>query len=163
MAGDPGRAQRLWRSLLEGRSPGPAEVGLSALPAELRAVVRALVGDLDSLFTALGLREESFAVGTLSRVVAAELASYAPAKNRRRTATNKASVIFVDRTLDLAGKQSSAGMGCHSRGPILTPPGGCQMLGTLVTWCYWKPIFHFVLCSSHRYIAPVPAPGWDCS
>ncbi|NXR21350.1 SCFD2 protein, partial [Cinclus mexicanus] len=79
------------------------EVGLSALPAELRAAVRALVGDLDSLFTALGLREESFAVGALSRVVAAELASYAPAKNRRRTATNKASVIFVDRTLDLAG------------------------------------------------------------
>ncbi|NXT97958.1 SCFD2 protein, partial [Buphagus erythrorhynchus] len=83
--------------------PGPAEVGLSALPAELRAAVRAMVGDLDSLFTALGLREESFAVGALSRVVAAELASYAPAKNRRRTATNKASVIFVDRTLDLAG------------------------------------------------------------
>ncbi|XP_041258698.1 sec1 family domain-containing protein 2 isoform X1 [Onychostruthus taczanowskii] len=82
--------------------PGSAEVGLGALPAELRAAVRALVGELDSLFTALGLREESFAVGALSRVVAAELASYASARNRRRTATNKASVIFVDRTLDLA-------------------------------------------------------------
>ncbi|KAM7112042.1 sec1 family domain-containing protein 2 [Ciconia maguari] len=83
--------------------PGPAEVGQGALPAELRAAVRALVGDLDALFTALGLREESFAVGALSRVVAAELASYAPARNRRRAATNKASVVFVDRTLDLAG------------------------------------------------------------
>ncbi|XP_052636030.1 sec1 family domain-containing protein 2 [Harpia harpyja] len=83
--------------------PGPAEVGPAALPAELRAAVRALVGDLDALFTTLGLREESFAVGALSRVVAAELASYAPARNRRRTATNKASVVFVDRTLDLAG------------------------------------------------------------
>ncbi|KAM9237163.1 sec1 family domain-containing protein 2 [Leptosomus discolor] len=83
--------------------PGPADVGLGALPGELRAAVRALVGDLDALFTALGLREESFAVGALSRVVAAELASYAPARNRRRTATNKASVVFVDRTLDLAG------------------------------------------------------------
>uniref|UniRef100_A0A8B9MZN2 Sec1 family domain-containing protein 2 n=1 Tax=Accipiter nisus TaxID=211598 RepID=A0A8B9MZN2_9AVES len=83
--------------------PGPAEVGPAALPAELRAAVRALVGDLDALFTALGLREESFAVGALSRVVAAELASYAPARNRRRTAANKASVVFVDRTLDLAG------------------------------------------------------------
>ncbi|NXY19319.1 SCFD2 protein, partial [Atrichornis clamosus] len=83
--------------------PGPAEVGLGALPAELRAAVRALVSDLDALFTALGLREENFAVGALSRVVAAELASYSPARNRRRTATNKASVIFVDRTLDLAG------------------------------------------------------------
>ncbi|NXC15000.1 SCFD2 protein, partial [Corythaeola cristata] len=83
--------------------PSSAEVGLGALPAELRAAVRALVGNLDALFTALGLREESFAVGTLSRVIAAELASYAPARNRRRMATNKASVIFVDRTLDLAG------------------------------------------------------------
>ncbi|KAM6346402.1 sec1 family domain-containing protein 2 [Podargus strigoides] len=83
--------------------PGPAEVGVGALPAELRVAVRALVSDLDALFTALGLREESFAVGTLSRVIAAELASYAPARNRRRMATNKASVVFVDRTLDLAG------------------------------------------------------------
>ncbi|XP_051475142.1 sec1 family domain-containing protein 2 [Apus apus] len=83
--------------------PGPAEVGLGALPAELRAAVRALVAELDSLFTALGLREESFAVGVLSRVLAAELASYGPARNRRRTATSKASVVFVDRTLDLAG------------------------------------------------------------
>ncbi|XP_074759933.1 sec1 family domain-containing protein 2 isoform X2 [Athene noctua] len=83
--------------------PGPAEGGLGALPAELRVAVRALVGDLDAFFTALGLREESFAVGALSRVIAAELASCAPARNRRRTATNKASVIFVDRTLDLVG------------------------------------------------------------
>ncbi|XP_069712152.1 sec1 family domain-containing protein 2 isoform X2 [Phaenicophaeus curvirostris] len=82
---------------------GPAEAGLGALPSELREVVRALVGDLDALFAALGLREESFAVGTLSRVIAAELASYTPARNRRRMASNKASVVFVDRTLDLAG------------------------------------------------------------
>ncbi|NXK97279.1 SCFD2 protein, partial [Formicarius rufipectus] len=82
---------------------GPAEVGLGALPAELRAAVRALVGDLDALFTAMDMREESFAVGAFSRIVAAELASYAPARNRRRTATTKASVVFVDRTLDLAG------------------------------------------------------------
>lgn len=115
--------------------PGPAEVGLGALPAELRAAVRALVGDLDALFTALGLREESFAVGALSRVVAAELASYAPARNRRRTATNKASVVFVDRTLDLTGKKSIAGGGCHPRGPTSTPPGGFQVLaGALVAW-----------------------------
>lgn len=126
--------------------PGPAEVGLGALPAELREAVRALVGELDSLFTALGLREESFAVGALSRVIAAELASYASARNRRRTATNKASVIFVDRTLDLAGKKSSAGMGCHSVGPIPTPPGGCHIVETPVSWCYQKSIFHFVQC-----------------
>lgn len=101
--------------------PGPAEVGLGTLPAELRVAVRALVGDLDALFTALSLREESFAVGALSRVVAAELASYAPARNRRRMATNKASVIFVDRTLDLAGKKTTADRGYHPCGPTSTP------------------------------------------
>ncbi|NWS48402.1 SCFD2 protein, partial [Probosciger aterrimus] len=83
--------------------PGPAEVSVSALPAELRAAVRALVEDLDAFLTAVSLREESFAVGALSRVVAAELASYGPARNRRRMASNKASIVFVDRTLDLAG------------------------------------------------------------
>uniref|UniRef100_A0A8C4JVI9 Sec1 family domain containing 2 n=1 Tax=Dromaius novaehollandiae TaxID=8790 RepID=A0A8C4JVI9_DRONO len=69
----------------------------------LRAAVRALVGGLDALFAALGLREDSFAVGALSRAVAAELASYTPARNRRRMAPHRASVVFVDRTLDLAG------------------------------------------------------------
>ncbi|KQK83054.1 sec1 family domain-containing protein 2-like protein [Amazona aestiva] len=82
--------------------PGPAEIGVGALPTELRAAVRALVEDLDAFLTAVGLREENFAVGPLSRVIAAELASYAPARNRRRMATNKASIVFVDRTLDLA-------------------------------------------------------------
>ncbi|XP_035179647.1 sec1 family domain-containing protein 2 isoform X2 [Oxyura jamaicensis] len=85
------------------RHGGPGELGLGALPAELRAAVRVLVGELDALFGAMGLREESFAVGSLSRVLAAELASYAPARNRRRMAANRASVVFVDRTLDLAG------------------------------------------------------------
>ncbi|XP_064367227.1 sec1 family domain-containing protein 2 isoform X2 [Dromaius novaehollandiae] len=86
-----------------GGGSSPGELGLAALPAELRAAVRALVGGLDALFAALGLREDSFAVGALSRAVAAELASYTPARNRRRMAPHRASVVFVDRTLDLAG------------------------------------------------------------
>lgn len=125
--------------------PGPAEVGLGALPAELRAAVRAVVGDLDALFTALGLREESFAVGALSKVIAAELASYASARNRRRTATNKASVVFVDRTLDLAGKKSTAGGGltflrAHIH-PIRRVSDRCRSphgLAACVTpWLWW--------------------------
>ncbi|XP_040527488.1 sec1 family domain-containing protein 2 isoform X1 [Gallus gallus] len=85
------------------RPGGPAEAGLGALPVALRDAVRGLVADLDSLFGAMGLREECFAVGALSRVLAAELAGFAPARNRRRAAANRASVVFVDRTLDLAG------------------------------------------------------------
>ncbi|XP_052537944.1 sec1 family domain-containing protein 2 isoform X2 [Tympanuchus pallidicinctus] len=85
------------------RFGGPAEPGLGALPAALRDAVRGLVVELDALFGAMGLREECFAVGALSRVLAAELAGFAPARNRRRVAANRASVVFVDRTLDLAG------------------------------------------------------------
>ncbi|XP_048797733.1 sec1 family domain-containing protein 2 isoform X2 [Lagopus muta] len=85
------------------RFGGPAEPGLGALPAALRDAVRGLVVELDALFGAMGLREECFAVGALSRVLAAELAGFAPARNRRRAAANRASVVFVDRTLDLAG------------------------------------------------------------
>lgn len=88
------------------RQGGPGEPGLGALPGELRAAVRVLVGELDALLGAMGLREECFALGSLSRVLAAELASCAPARNRRRMATHRAAVVFVDRTLDLAGKEA---------------------------------------------------------
>uniref|UniRef100_A0A673WWA6 Sec1 family domain containing 2 n=1 Tax=Salmo trutta TaxID=8032 RepID=A0A673WWA6_SALTR len=48
-------------------------------------------------------REESFAVGPMSRLIAGELANHPQAKSRRKTATNKASIVFIDRTLDLTG------------------------------------------------------------
>lgn len=80
------------------------EVDATALTPELMLQMRCLVSGLSSLCEHLGVREECFAVGVLSRVIAADLANYAPAKNRRKTATGRASVVFVDRTLDLTGK-----------------------------------------------------------
>ncbi|KAM6150403.1 sec1 family domain-containing protein 2 isoform 1-T1 [Erethizon dorsatum] len=79
------------------------EVDSTALTPELMLQMRCLVSGLSSLCEHLGVREECFAVGALSRVVAADLANYAPAKNRRKSATGRASVVFVDRTLDLTG------------------------------------------------------------
>lgn len=79
------------------------EVDASALPPELLLQIRCLVSGLSSLCEHLGVREECFAVGPFSRIIAADLASYAPAKNRRKTSAGRASVVFVDRTLDLAG------------------------------------------------------------
>uniref|UniRef100_A0A8C2YMH7 Sec1 family domain containing 2 n=1 Tax=Chinchilla lanigera TaxID=34839 RepID=A0A8C2YMH7_CHILA len=79
------------------------EVDSTALTPELMLQMRCLVSGLSSLCEHLGVREECFAVGALSRVIAADLANYAPAKNRRKTATGRASVVFVDRTLDLTG------------------------------------------------------------
>nr|XP_008508556.1 PREDICTED: sec1 family domain-containing protein 2 [Equus przewalskii] len=79
------------------------EVDATALPPELLLQIRCLVSGLSSLCEHLGVREECFAVGSLSRIIAADLANYAPAKNRRKTAAGRASVVFVDRTLDLTG------------------------------------------------------------
>ncbi|XP_006734447.1 sec1 family domain-containing protein 2 isoform X1 [Leptonychotes weddellii] len=80
-----------------------SEVDATALPPELLLHIRCLVSGLSSLCEHLGVREECFAVGSLSRIIAADLANYGPAKNRRKTATGRASVVFVDRTLDLTG------------------------------------------------------------
>ncbi|KAM6221380.1 sec1 family domain-containing protein 2 [Rhynchocyon petersi] len=80
-----------------------AEVDATVLTPELQLQVRCLVSGLSSLCEHLGVREECFAVGSLSRIIAADLANYAPAKNRRKTASGRASVVFVDRTLDLTG------------------------------------------------------------
>lgn len=80
-----------------------AEVDATALTPELLLYIRCLVSGLSSLCEHLGVREECFAVGSLSRVIATDLANYAPSKNRKKTATGRASVVFVDRTLDLTG------------------------------------------------------------
>lgn len=82
---------------------GLGEVDASALPPELLLQIRCLVSGLSSFCEHLGVREECFAVGALSRVIAADLANFAPAKNRRKAATGRASIVFVDRTLDLTG------------------------------------------------------------
>uniref|UniRef100_A0A3P9Q3T9 Sec1 family domain containing 2 n=2 Tax=Poecilia reticulata TaxID=8081 RepID=A0A3P9Q3T9_POERE len=74
-----------------------------SLPVELQVEIKSLVSALNSMFEAAGMREESFAVGPMSRIIAGELANHNQAKNRRKTAANKASIIFIDRTMDLTG------------------------------------------------------------
>ncbi|XP_008297500.1 sec1 family domain-containing protein 2 [Stegastes partitus] len=80
-----------------------SDVDIHSLPAELQIEVKSLASVLNSMFEATGTREESFAVGPMSRLIAGELASHPQAKNRRKAAPNKASIIFVDRTMDLTG------------------------------------------------------------
>ncbi|CAG10977.1 unnamed protein product [Tetraodon nigroviridis] len=79
------------------------DVDTNSLPVELQLEIKSLAAVLNSMFEAAGTREESFAVGPMSRIIAGELASHPQAKTRRKTAPNKASVIFVDRTMDLTG------------------------------------------------------------
>ncbi|XP_039218807.1 sec1 family domain-containing protein 2 [Crotalus tigris] len=80
-----------------------SDVDFSALPSELQLAIRSLVSDLNAFFEYLGVREECFALGPLSKVIAGDLANFSQAKVRRKNAPNKASIVFVDRTLDLTG------------------------------------------------------------
>ncbi|GLD65520.1 sec1 family domain-containing protein 2, partial [Lates japonicus] len=79
------------------------DIDMHSLPAELQLEIKSLASALNTMFEATATREESFAVGPMSRIIAGELASHPQAKNRRKTAPNKASIIFVDRTMDLTG------------------------------------------------------------
>ncbi|XP_034737465.1 sec1 family domain-containing protein 2 [Etheostoma cragini] len=79
------------------------DVDMHSLPVGLQLEIKSLASALNSLFEATGTREESFAVGPMSRIIAGELANHSQAKNRRKIAPNKASIIFMDRTMDLTG------------------------------------------------------------
>lgn len=85
------------------RFPGLGDVDCASLPPELQTLIRSLVGGLSSIMEGIGVREECFSVGDLSRIIAGELANYPQAKNRRKTAQSKASLVFIDRTLDITG------------------------------------------------------------
>ncbi|KAK1897520.1 Sec1 family domain containing protein 2, partial [Dissostichus eleginoides] len=79
------------------------DVDMNSLPVELQFEIKSLASVLNSVFEATATREESFAVGPMSRLIAGELANHPQAKNRRKAAPNKASIIFVDRTMDITG------------------------------------------------------------
>ncbi|XP_069600580.1 sec1 family domain-containing protein 2 isoform X1 [Ranitomeya imitator] len=85
------------------RFPGLGDVDFPSLPPGLQAHIRSLVSGLSNLMEGIGVREECFSVGCLSRVIAGELANHPQAKNRRKAAQSKASLVFIDRTLDITG------------------------------------------------------------
>ncbi|XP_038647117.1 sec1 family domain-containing protein 2 [Scyliorhinus canicula] len=85
------------------------DVDFQSLPFELQIQIRSLVSSLNSMFEVLQLKEECFAVGPTGRIIAGELANYPQSKHRRKTAQHKASIIFIDRTLDLSGSVAHHG------------------------------------------------------
>ncbi|XP_067843653.1 sec1 family domain-containing protein 2 isoform X2 [Heptranchias perlo] len=85
------------------------DVDYQSLPFELQIQIRSLVSSLSSMFELVKLKEECFAVGPTSRIIAGELANYPQTKHRRKTAQHKASVVFIDRTLDLTGSVAHHG------------------------------------------------------
>eukprot|EP00118_Oscarella_pearsei_P018657 m.192070 g.192070 ORF g.192070 m.192070 type:complete len:651 (+) comp39461_c1_seq6:85-2037(+) len=84
-----------------GKSLG--DINLSLLPEQWQTELRLFVSSLNCLFAELDICEDSYSVGHMSRLVAMELASLPSAKARRKATSQKASLILVDRTLDLVG------------------------------------------------------------
>ncbi|XP_073501599.1 sec1 family domain-containing protein 2 [Phyllobates terribilis] len=85
------------------RFPGLGDVDFPSLPQELQTSIKNLVSGLNNIMEGIGVREECFSVGCLSRIIAGELANHPQAKNRRKAAQSKASLVFIDRTLDVTG------------------------------------------------------------
>nr|XP_033801318.1 sec1 family domain-containing protein 2 isoform X2 [Geotrypetes seraphini] len=80
-----------------------SDVDFTSLPVKLQIQIKLLISGLNHLFEYLDMREECFAVGSFSKIIAGDLVNCPHAKNRRKTAQNKASLVFIDRTLDLTG------------------------------------------------------------
>ncbi|ESO96375.1 hypothetical protein LOTGIDRAFT_176592 [Lottia gigantea] len=65
------------------------------------------VSSLNGLLERLDVREDIYYIGHTSRFVAHELDIYSPARNRRKVAKERASIVFIDRTLDLSSCSTS--------------------------------------------------------
>ncbi len=83
-------------------------VFFNLLPPQLQVCVHDLVASLHSLLQMTNVAEDIFTVGSFSRLVGEQLEAWQPARNRRKAAENKISLVLVDRTLDLAGPTSSS-------------------------------------------------------
>jgi len=96
------KSSALWRNLNPGQAL-PCDPGdWASLPHELQSSVRHLAASLNSMLNSLGVREEIFSIGKLSKCLGDQLESWGPARTRRKSATGRVSLVLVDRTLDLA-------------------------------------------------------------
>lgn len=77
------------------------DVEAANLPKSLQIMYKMLVGSIDSMLGELNVQEDCFFVGQTSKILATELASYPPAKQRRKSAQSKVSLLLVDRHMDL--------------------------------------------------------------
>ncbi|XP_060569466.1 sec1 family domain-containing protein 2-like [Ruditapes philippinarum] len=82
------------------------DVDFPSLPKELQMFYKSFISSLDTLLSDLGVKEDIFSMGYTSAILASELEAYPPAKTRRKTLSDRASVVFIDRTLDLASVTS---------------------------------------------------------
>ncbi len=106
------RAYELWRQRNQATdqqqhavaaSPDARQIFFNLLPPKLQVGVHQLVASLHSILQMADVREDIFTLGSLSRLVGEQLEAWQPARARRKMATEKISLILIDRMLDLAG------------------------------------------------------------
>ncbi|KAK2189953.1 hypothetical protein NP493_92g01011 [Ridgeia piscesae] len=84
------------------RSNQTNDLEMSQLPQELQLRLKGLVCSLNATLEQLSLTEDIYSLGPTSRMVAVDLANFTWAKTRRKTAEQKASLLLIDRTLDMS-------------------------------------------------------------
>lgn len=77
---------------------------LGMLPRALQTSVQSLVGNLNSLFDILSVREDIFSLGPLSHIIGEELERC----SRGRKKAGGLTLVLIDRTLDMAGALTSS-------------------------------------------------------
>ncbi|XP_064616933.1 sec1 family domain-containing protein 2-like [Liolophura sinensis] len=78
------------------------DVDSNSLPKSLKIYYKSLASGMNDLLNQFGVREEVYCLGYTSRMIAMELEIFPAARHRRKTRQDAASVLFVDRSLDLA-------------------------------------------------------------
>lgn len=113
LGSDVPRISKLQQSLAKGDKIKPVEnlgeVEFHHLPHEMRILIRQFVTCIHSILQGMNARDEIYTVGHTSRIIGTELDAFNPARQRRKTASNKVSVVLVDRTLDLVDASSHGG------------------------------------------------------
>jgi len=82
------------------------DVDMAFLPQKMQASIKSFCSSMNSMFEQMDIHEDCYAVGHFSRLVANELANMTDAKGRRKVASSRASIVFIDRTVDLVAPMS---------------------------------------------------------
>ncbi|XP_075226847.1 sec1 family domain-containing protein 2-like isoform X2 [Lycorma delicatula] len=81
-------------------------IELRSLPFKLRVAVYHLTSCLQSLLSLLNVNDDIYCMGHLSQIIGQGLETHPQSLSRRKTAAQRATVILIDRSLDVAGPAS---------------------------------------------------------
>lgn len=79
------------------------DLELHQLSRNTQIFFKMFISSFNDILEQLSVKEDVYSVGHTSRLLATELENYPPAKARRKNCNHKASVIFIDRSLDIVG------------------------------------------------------------